>query len=174
MLIKEKTPQKLSDLEVYIALIKGYCVTLILFLPGAFRLGGMIGSPMLLVASAIVTTICVAKLVHVGQFLNTHCYSLVMEQAFGTTGRIVLDIMIALTQFSFSISQMAFLTTSLKTTVDSTFMVNSHKEIYAVMLVFVMTPVAWVRNFAKFSFTYFLGNVLVLFVVIILIAQSSR
>lgn len=41
-------------------------------------------------------------------------------------------------------------------------------------MVCFMTPVAWARNFAKFSFTYMLGNFLVLVVVTMLVAQSLK
>lgn len=64
--IMDKAAPSLSNFEVYIALIKGYCITLVLFLPGAFVLGGTVMSPLLMLASAVVTTACVAKLVAVG------------------------------------------------------------------------------------------------------------
>jgi hypothetical protein len=65
---KDIAPPCLSNFEVYIALIKGYCITLVLFLPGAFVMAGPIVSPLLMLASAVITTICVAKLVAVGNF----------------------------------------------------------------------------------------------------------
>lgn len=67
-------------------------------------MGGIYASPLLMVASAIVTTLCVQKLVKVALYYQTFSYSLVVEQTFGAKGRLALDIMIALTQFSFSIS----------------------------------------------------------------------
>jgi amino acid permease len=121
-----------------------------------------------MICSAIITTICVLKLVKVGLYLNTFSYGQVMEQAFGINGRIILELMIALTQFSFSISQISFMARSLKTTIDSTFTVSSSISIYGVILACIMSPVAWVRNFAKFSFSYMIGNFLTLFTVLLL------
>ena len=121
-----------------------------------------------MISSAIITTVCVVKLVKVGLKLNTFSYGNVMEQAFGSNGRIILELMIALTQFSFSISQVSFMARSLKTTMDSTFTINSNIAIYGAILVCIMTPVAWVRNFAKFSFSYMIGNLLTFFTVVLL------
>ena len=67
-----------------------------------------------MISSAIITTVCVVKLVKVGLKLNTFSYGNVMELAFGRNGRIILELMIALTQFSFSISQVSFMARSLK------------------------------------------------------------
>jgi amino acid permease len=69
----------LTAFETYIALIKGYCVILILYMPGAFKMGGIIASPLLILASAFVTTVCVAKLVKVGLALDTFSYSRAVE-----------------------------------------------------------------------------------------------
>jgi amino acid permease len=95
---------KLNQFETYIALIKGYCAILILFLPGAYMQGGYVTSTVLMIVSAIVTTVCVSKLVRVGLIFNLYSYSLVVERVFGRNSRILLDLMIATTQFSFSIS----------------------------------------------------------------------
>ena len=59
----QKSSTKLNQFETYIALIKGYCAILILFIPGAFLQGGYVMSSALMLASAFVTTICVSKLI---------------------------------------------------------------------------------------------------------------
>lgn len=61
---------------------------------------------------------------------------------------------------------------SLKTTVNTSLNIETSSALFAVLLVCVMTPVAWVRNFAKFSFTYILGNILVLVIVVVCSWQS--
>jgi solute carrier family 36 (proton-coupled amino acid transporter) len=64
------------------------------------------------------------------------------------------------------------MTTSLKSTFDSTFGLNISTWFFAGVLCCFMIPVAWVRNFAKFSFTFIAGNVLILLVILMLSAQS--
>lgn len=99
-----KPPTKLTNFEVYIALVKGYCITVVLFLPGAFAMAGVIAGPLLLAVSAVVTTVCVVKLVNVAHHYKSYSYSVCTEKTFGKFGRTILDFMIALTQFAFTIS----------------------------------------------------------------------
>jgi hypothetical protein len=54
-------------------------------------------SSILMVASALVTTVCVSKLIQVGLKHNLYSYSLVVESVFGRKTRILLDFMIATT-----------------------------------------------------------------------------
>ena len=89
--------KKLTPLETYIALIKGYCVITIIMLPKAFVNGGWAISAAMLLVCGILTTLCVTKLVDSGLAVNLFSYSLVAERAFGWKGKLALDIMITLT-----------------------------------------------------------------------------
>ncbi len=73
-MIDFQSERKLTDFETFVALIKGYCSVLILFIPGAFIMGGLYASSLLMLASAAVTTVCVVKLVAVGLLLETFSY----------------------------------------------------------------------------------------------------
>jgi len=64
-------PARLNDLllspfEVYIALVKGYCVILILIIPRAFVTGGLLMSAILMICSGITSTLCANLLVQSG------------------------------------------------------------------------------------------------------------
>jgi len=74
-------------------------------------------TPIMLIFSAVLTTICVRKLVQVGLIFNIYSYSLIMERVFGHKSRIILDFMIATTQFSFTISQITFIIRSLQSSI---------------------------------------------------------
>ena len=76
-------------------------------------------SSLLILLNGFLTTVCVLKLVGSGLKLGIYSYSLLVEKAFGKKSRIVLDVMIAATQFSFSISHFTFEVESLKSTFDS-------------------------------------------------------
>ena len=62
---------------------------------------------------------------------------------------------------------MTFLVTSSKSTVDVIFDVDSGKLMYAIVVVVILTPLAWERNIAKFSFTFLIGNFLILTTVLV-------
>ena len=88
---------KLSPFETYIAIIKGYCAMLILFLPSAFKNGGWAMSTFLMFGSGMLSYVCAAMLVEAGLKMGIHSYSLVVERTFGSKGRLAIDIMIAAT-----------------------------------------------------------------------------
>ena len=81
--------------------------------------------------------------------------------------------MIAVTQFAFTINLFAFIITSLKTSFDFLFGWDTSMNLLAAGCVCLLTPVAWVRNFSKFSFSYIAGNCLIIFVIILVAAHSS-
>ena len=157
--------KKLTPFETYIALIKGYCVMTIIMIPKGFQTGGWLVSGIMLAISGILTTVCVTKLVESGLKVNLFSYSLVTQRAFGKKGRAILDFMVAATQYSFTISHMTFLVTSMKSTMDFLFAADTNPIIYAAIVVIILTPMAWVRNIAKFSFTFLIGNFLILLTV---------
>ena len=105
--------RKMSPFETYIALIKGYCVILILILPKAFAEGGYMASAILLVMSGIFSAGSACLLAEAGLKENLYSYSLLVHKAFGPTGKLAVDIMISLAQYSFTISHIAFIIESL-------------------------------------------------------------
>jgi hypothetical protein len=70
--------RKLSVFETYIALIKGYCAIVILTLPKAFENGGYLMSPFLMLGAALLTTLCVRKLIETGLKYEIYCYSMIV------------------------------------------------------------------------------------------------
>ena len=157
IVVDNKIKRKLSPFETYIALLKGYCAIAILIMPKAFVNGGWAASALLEVAAALITTICAAKLVQAGLMLKMYSYSLIVEKALGTKGRVALDFMIAATQFGFTVSHIVFIVESLKTTVDGAWGINTSPGLYAAAVVCILTPIAWERNIARFAFTYLIG-----------------
>ena len=63
---KAQSDKLLSPFEVYIALVKGYCVILILIIPRAFVTGGLLMSALLMICSGITSTLCANLLVQSG------------------------------------------------------------------------------------------------------------
>ena len=111
--------QKLSPFECYIALVKGYCVILVLVLPRSFATGGYACTAALVLASGVVSTFCASLLVQAGLQANIHSYPLLTEKVLGPRWKVAADLIIALAQFSFTVSHISFIIQSIKTTVDA-------------------------------------------------------
>ena len=94
---KTKPSFKLTPFETYIAVIKAFCGTMIMFIPKAFYNGGYLVSPILLLCSLTLTTICMLKLVKVGLKYKCYSYSLLVHKILGPNGKIFLDILIVTT-----------------------------------------------------------------------------
>lgn len=159
--------KKLTPFETYIALIKGYCAIVILFLPSAFLSGGWGMSTIILFTVAFLTTVCTLKLVESGQHLKIYSYSLLAEKALGKKGKVFLDITVMLTQYSFTVSHILFIVKSLKSTFDVALGVSTNPWLYASVMICILTPLAWVRNIATFSFSFMIGNIMILLTFII-------
>lgn len=75
--------------------------------------------------------------------------------------------MIAITQFSFSLSLVSFITQAWKSIAKEVFGYEADIWVFAGALMCILIPIAWVRDIGKFSFTFLLGNLLILSTVII-------
>lgn len=93
--------KKLSAFDTYIAIIKGYCGPILLFITKAFDNGGWAFSSICLIISGVFTLICALKLIKIGKQYRCYCYGQIVNRIIGKKGRIVLEIMIVLTQFTF-------------------------------------------------------------------------
>ena len=63
-------------------------------------------------------------------------------------------------------SHISFIIQSMKTTVDAQMGVDSPTWIYFAGVLSVLTPIAWVEDIKKFSFTFLVGNLLILTTII--------
>lgn len=88
---------KVGPVKTFFALIKGYCAIIVLILPKSFANGGYLISPIVLLLSSFLTTLCAIKLVESGLKTNTICYSSIGKIALGSSGKNLIDIMLALT-----------------------------------------------------------------------------
>lgn len=91
--------------------------------------------------------------------------------------------MVAVTQYTFTITSMAFLTSSMRDVVgkwvygDDTHGIYRFGDLrniwtYGVFVITVLTLLAWVRNIAMFSFTFLFANVLMLSSALFIIIYS--
>ena len=136
--------------------------------PKAFVNGGWGVSAIFLTVSGWLSCIACLKLVDAGLALDIYSYPLVVEKILGKKMRLILEVAIALTQFSFAISYATFLIKSCQSTIDNIFNVDSNIMYYIVVVIILLTILTWVRNLAKFSFAFIFGNILILVTVIMI------
>ena len=116
-------------------------------------------------------------------------YSQIVKLAIGKSGRLILDVMIAITQFTFTISFMSMMASSLRDLISKAQWGNdvvidpkNNYELgdtryiwtYGVALCCVLSVLAWVRNIAVFSFTFLIANILLLAATIIICSYSIK
>ena len=153
-------------------MLKGYCVLSVLLTPKACANGGWGATSIFMITSGFLSLIACHKLVDAGLATNLFSYPLVVQKVLGKRSRVILEICIALTQFSFAISHVTFLIESCKSTVDILFAVESKLVYYAIVVCIVYSLLSWVRNLAKFSFTFIIGNLLIVVAVIYVTAYA--
>jgi len=127
-----------------------------------------------LVTSGILSLIACLKLADVGLATNLYSYPLAVEKILGKKSKFGLEVAIALTQFSFAISHIIFLISSCKSTVDSLFGVDSSSVTYLIAVVVIYSLLSYVRNLAKFSFTFMVGNFLIVLTVIYVMVYAGK
>jgi solute carrier family 36 (proton-coupled amino acid transporter) len=159
---KEPEGEKLNQVETYIAIIKGYSGLAMFLVPKFFVNGGWLFAPLCEIVSGVLTSVCVLKLCETGLHYGTFSYPDIVNKAFGNKARLITEFMIAITQFSFTIAHMGFIIGSLKSTVDDIWEIDSNPYMFAWLLMIILTPLACVRNIAKFSFTFLIGVLMIL------------
>ena len=99
----------LTPFECYTALIKGYCVILVLILPRSFVIGGYAATAGLVLGSGFLSAVCASLLVQAGLKENLYSYSLLTQKVLGDKWKVIIDMIIALAQFSFTVSHISFI-----------------------------------------------------------------
>ena len=152
----------MTPFECYIAIIKGYCVVLILLLPKAFAGAGYLTSALLVLVAGLISGSTACLLAKAGLRENIYSYPMLVHKAFGNRGRICADVVIGLAQYSFTISHISFVIKTFHTFVNATFEIQTTYMPYLVFALCVFAPLAWDNNIAKFSSMYLVGTFLLL------------
>ena len=92
----------------------------------------------------------------------------------GKKGKYLVDIMIALTQLSFSLSLITYIITSAQSMIHTYTGYQVWIWHVAMGMWCVLVPIAWVRNIAKFSFTFLIGNLCIMSTVVIVSVYMTK
>ncbi|KAG7398180.1 hypothetical protein PHYBOEH_011503 [Phytophthora boehmeriae] len=160
-----------SVLQTTFTIVKSFIGSGILFLPKGFQNGGMLFSIAGLCASAGLSTFCMLRLVECSNVLirspNHHSisYGVVGEQAFGSIGRLAVNVSLVLSQLGFCCSYLIFVQQNIGQVLLHVFHVRS--SVAAWTLIFLQvplyTPLVWVRHLEYFALTNLFADVLILF-----------
>lgn len=148
-------------------------------------------STVCLLFSAYITTICAIKLIKAGQKIQCFCYSQIVKRALGKKGELMLNIMVSLSQFSFTVTFNSFMAQTSMDVFTSIFLGakqgdTSYEKMdlafgdlrnvwtYGLVFIIVSSCLVMVRNISCFSFTFILGNILILLSVIIICIYSAH
>ena len=153
--------KKMSNFSTYIALVKGYCGLLVLVIPRQFRRGGLVFAPILMTVSGIVEWYCCMMLVKIANKINIHNYSLIAEKVLGRWARILSDIMIIGTQFSFILCYILYIVQSSH---DILFEkgIKLNLWVIASLLSLIVIPVTLIRELNNLKCGFVLGVVCIL------------
>ena len=90
-------------------------------------------------------------------------YSEIAFKALGAKGKLTVDFFLSLCQFSFTVAQISFTLKALQQTI------RPDLDIwwYALFLIIVYSPLAWVRKLQYFSFGYITGCIMILFTAVV-------
>lgn len=132
-----------------------------LLLPKAFKNGGYLLSPIALSLACLFECTCAIKLSQCGNRIGKASYTEIIFEALGSRVQNVFQIIIAFVQFTFTISQLAFVIES----IDSSFDLDN-KYFIAIGMLFIFGPIACVRRIEKFRFAFMFGVAMIAIAVI--------
>jgi proton-coupled amino acid transporter len=153
-----------SNAKTFFTLLKAFIGTGIMFLPKAFRNGGLLFSTITLVTVSIVTGICFRLLLQCRKKYGGG-YGEIGKAISGLKLRSLILVSIAMSQIGFVCSGLIFTAENISSFVQAV----SHKENHAVstyfligMQLIVIIPLAFIRNVSKLGSAALLADVFIL------------
>jgi solute carrier family 36 (proton-coupled amino acid transporter) len=110
--------KKLSPWGTYFSLLKGFVCTGILYLPKNFKNGGWLWAAISMFLSFVLTLVCAIKLLEAKGKTPGGSFSDIGYNAIGKPGRIMVDVLLSLSQIGFVTAYIYFITSQLKSVAD--------------------------------------------------------
>ena len=104
----------MSPFKTYIMLLKGFICTGILYIPKNFLNGGWGWSLIAMILSYILTIICAYKLLDARKKCNAVSFTDIGFAAYGKPGKIIVDVMLAISQVGFVTAYIYFICKNLQ------------------------------------------------------------
>lgn len=144
--------------KTFINIVKSFVGTGILFLPSAFKNGGVIFSVILLAFLSVLTLGCMLLLVACWE-KNRGSFGEIAERAYGKPGKLFVDTTLVVAQLSFGSVYQVFVA---KTLLQVIFI---EWELWHIILLEIplLTPFVWIRHVYKLSIANFIGTMCIIF-----------
>ena len=158
---------KMTPIQTYFAICKGYCAINILILPKQFDNGGWIVAILSVNIACSFVLLCANKMVACALKTGKYNFSEIVNTALGHRGKAFADVVLATCQFSFTIAQISFTLEALESIFGGE---KGHKIDmwwFALLIICVYTPLAWVRRVQVFAVGYIIGISAILFTTVV-------
>lgn len=164
-LTKPATNRYATMSQAFLALCKAFVGTGILFLPHAFKSGGMLFSPVVLALVAAMTLFAMIRLLQCQSLSRgTISYGSIGELACGRLGRFAVEMSIVLMQLGFCCSYVIFVATNLQDAFNSLSITPAPSIATLIWLqgLFYL-PASWIRHIKVFAFSNLIADVCILY-----------
>jgi proton-coupled amino acid transporter len=126
-------------------LLKCFVGTGILYLPKGFRNGGWLFSIIALLVSACLTMVSITKLLAVRSEIGGGSFTKLGKLSFGYGGKVVVDIVLAVSQASFVCGMIVFICQN-SNHIMTPYVGDVGVVPYGIMSLIIITPLTWVRK----------------------------
>lgn len=116
-----KKVKKMGTCGTFMSLLKGFVCTAILYLPDSFRAAGWLFQILSLLFSCFLTIFCAYLLIEVRKKVDLPSYTAIGERLYGTTGKILVNITLILSQAGFCCTYVWFIISNFHTILQSSF-----------------------------------------------------
>lgn len=161
----------MNRVQAFFAICKCYCAINVLLVPKQFANGGFVLSPTALIISSFLQGMCAIKLTQCGMATRKISYPDIAGKALGTIGKRVLEVMLSIVHFMFTIAQISFTCNGLKASCENMFdMKDLRLEYFGLIVLAAYSPLAWVRQIETFKIGFMFGFAMIIVTVITICA----
>ena len=162
-------PRELNAVTGYIGtarliatLIKSFIGSGVLFLPQAFANGGWLFSSLVMVAMAVLTQICIMRLIECRK-LHPASYGRIGRLAVGAWGEHAVNISLVLSQAGFGTVYVVFIARNVLQLLnaDACWLDGSHLWMLIIAQFVIFVPLTWIRRIGSFGPTNIAADVLI-------------
>ncbi|KAF8924034.1 transmembrane amino acid transporter protein-domain-containing protein [Dissophora ornata] len=157
----EEPGEKLSFRKAIVMLFKTFIASGILFLPNAFKNGGIVFAPLFMI---LIAALCLHSFLLLVKCREMHpgSYGDIGQHLYGRWMRYIVLFAIAISQFGFCCGYCIFFAQQLAMFVDSLGGANLDKLVWIALFFVVLVPFTFVRNIGKLGFSSLIADLCII------------
>ena len=160
----------------------------ILFMPGYFYETGIIGMPLVMLGSLVLTLYCMGLLLELTADNYGDSFSELAEISYGNKLKKVTEWLVIGSQIGFCTNYVYFIASQMGSVMNclkdgavaetcaNPFSVNDDVNLWLFfpILMVIYVPLVWIRDMEKLAFTHLISDVIILVVIVSIFVQSGR